>query len=86
MKFGEISKFFENFVSNQRSFSFPLRGWSLLNVVLLFLKGCLLMREIRYIGIREFKYGVGIIAQKFLLNLLLVKINEPCSLQTLVLS
>ena len=41
-KFGEIWRkfvsFFENFVklvSNQRSFSFPLRGWSLLNVVLL---------------------------------------------------
>ena len=34
------------------------------------------MRVIRKIRMREFKYGVGVIAQNFLLNLLLVKMSE----------
>jgi len=31
---------------------------------------------------REFKYGVGVIAQNFLLNLLLVKMSEKSSMKT----
>ena len=34
------------------------------------------MRVFRLIGMREFKYGVGVIAPNFLLNLLLVKMSE----------
>ena len=37
------------------------------------------MRVIRYFGMREFKYGIGVIAQKFLLNLLLVKMSKKIS-------
>ena len=37
------------------------------------------MRLIREFGMREFKYGVGVIAPNFLLNLLLVKMSEKSS-------
>ena len=37
------------------------------------------MRGIRYFGMRKFKYGDGVIAQNFLLNLLLVKMSEKSS-------
>ena len=34
------------------------------------------MMVIRYFGMREFKYGIGVIDPNFLLNLLLVKMSE----------
>ena len=37
------------------------------------------MKVIRYFGMREFKYGIGVIAQNFLLNLLLVKMSKKIS-------
>ena len=37
------------------------------------------MMVIRYFGMREFKYGIGVIAQNFLLNLLLVKMSKKIS-------
>ena len=39
------------------------------------------MRVIRSSGMREFKYGVGVIAPNFLLNLLLVKMSQKSSMK-----